>query len=374
MRERMPKSPRSFGNDSTPNLVGQPFDLIDTPAVIVDLDVVEANVHRFQAYCSAHGIGLRPHIKTHKIPEFAALQMKAGAVGINCQKITEAEVMADAGISDILITFNILVSAKLARLRRLAERCSLTVTADNETVVAGLAEAMAGAGRPLDVLVECDTGAGRCGAQSPEAARDLARRIADRPDLRFRGLMTYPKAGAARAAAAWLAAAKSLCEEDGLSCPVVSSGGTPDMWAAGDLGTVTEYRVGTYIYNDRSLLARNVCTVADCALTVLATVVSRPTDERAMVDAGSKALTSDLLGLDGHGFIPDLPEASIFALSEEHGFVDLRNGADRPQVGDKVRIIPNHACVVSNLFDRVYAIRNGKVADILAVQARGCSQ
>ncbi|MBE0531816.1 MAG: D-TA family PLP-dependent enzyme [Rhodospirillales bacterium] len=369
----MPTSPRPF-DDNSLDLIGRPFNAVDTPAVIVDLDVVEANVRRFQAYCDEHGLRLRPHIKTHKIPEFAALQMKAGAVGINCQKIGEAEVMVDAGMSDILITFNILGAAKLARLRRLAGRCALTVTADSETVVAGLAEAMAGAERPLDVLVECDTGAGRCGVQSPEAARDLARRIAAMSPLRFKGLMTYPKAGAARAAADWLAKAKALCEEDGLPCPVVSSGGTPDMWGAGDLDTVTEYRVGTYIYNDRSLIARKVCTVADCALNVLATVVSRPTAGRAIIDAGSKALTSDLLGLDGHGFIPELPEASIHALSEEHGFVDLGNGTGQPSVGDKIRVIPNHACVVSNLVDRVYAIRGGKVSGILRVQARGCSQ
>ncbi len=370
----MPTFPRSLDDDASRDFLGRSFDAIDTPAVVVDLDVVEANVRRFQAYCDDHGLGLRPHIKTHKIPEFAALQMKAGAVGINCQKIGEAEVMADAGMSDILITFNILGPAKLARLRRLAERCALAVTADSETVVAGLAETMAGAGRPLDVLVECDTGAGRCGVQSPEAALGLARRIAASSPLRFKGLMTYPKAGAARQAADWLAKAKALCEEDGLPCPVVSSGGTPDMWGAGDLGTVTEYRVGTYIYNDRSLIARKVCAVADCALTVLATVVSRPTAGRAIIDAGSKGLTSDLLGLDGYGFIPEFPEASIYALSEEHGFVDLRNDTARPAVGDKIRIIPNHACVVSNLVERVYAIRDGKVVDILRVQARGRSQ
>ncbi len=369
----MPTSPRPFDGPSL-DLIGQPFDAVDTPAVIVDLDIVEANVRRFQSHCDEHGVRLRPHIKTHKIPEFAALQMKAGAAGINCQKISEAEVMADAGISDILITFNILGAAKLVRLRRLAERCALTVTADSETVVAGLAEAMTGAGRPLDVLVECDTGAGRCGVQSPEAALGLARKIATSPALRFKGLMTYPKAGAARQAAEWLAKAKALCEEGGLPCPVVSSGGTPDMWSAGEFGTVTEYRVGTYIYNDRSLLARKVCAVENCALHVLATVVSRPTAGRAIIDSGSKALTSDLLGLDGHGFIPAFPEASIYALSEEHGFVDLKNGANQPRVGDKVRIIPNHACVVSNLVDRVYAIRDGKVAGILRVQARGCSQ
>lgn len=347
---------------------------VDTPAVIVDLDVVEANIRRFQDYCDRSGLHLRPHIKTHKIPELARAQLAAGAVGINCQKISEAEVMADAGIADILITFNILGPEKLVRLHRLAGRCTLSVTADDPAVVAGLSNALAGAQFPLNVLVECDTGAQRCGVQTPEAARELAGLIAGSDGLRFRGLMTYPSAGRNTDADDWLARAKVLCEEAGLPCPVVSSGGTPDMWSVENLGTATEYRVGTYIYNDRSLVARGVCTADDCALRVLATIVSRPTDDRAILDAGSKSLTSDLLGLEGFGLVPALPGASIYALNEEHGFMDLSSTTQKPGIGDKIRIIPNHACIVSNLVDKVYAVRGPNVIGTLAVSARGCSQ
>ncbi len=346
---------------------------IDTPAVVIDLDVVQRNIQRFQDYCDIHRLNLRPHIKTHKIPALAHLQVKAGAAGINCQKVSEAEVMADAGITDILITYNILGADKLARLRRLSERCSLSVTADNAAVVQGLSEAFAGSKAPLGVLVECDTGAKRCGVQTPKAATELAASITAAPGLELRGLMTYPPAGGNTEADAWLARAKGLCEEAGLPCPVVSSGGTPDMWSAEQLKTATEYRVGTYIYNDRSLVARGVCRLDDCALTVLATVVSRPTAERAILDTGSKSLTSDLLGLEGFGVIPDLPEAVIYGLNEEHGFLDLSASRERPGVGDKVRIVPNHACVISNLVDRVYAVRGEKVSGTLAVGARGCS-
>ncbi len=346
---------------------------IDTPAVIVDLDVVEKNIWRFQDYCDSHRLNLRPHIKTHKIPALARTQLMAGAIGINCQKVSEAEVMADAGIDDILITFNILGTEKLAKLRRLSERCSLSVTADDPAVVAGLSAVFAGSPAPLGVLVECDTGAQRCGVQTPKAATELAAKIVTAPGLEFRGLMTYPPAGRNTEADDWLARAKGHCEESGLPCPIVSSGGTPDMWSAEHLKTATEYRVGTYIYNDRSLVDRGVCTLGDCALTILATVVSRPTADRAILDTGSKSLTSDLLGLDGFGTIPDLPEAVIYGLNEEHGFLDLSAIRSKPGIGDKVRIIPNHACVVSNLVDHVYAVRGAKVMGTLAVGARGCS-
>jgi D-serine deaminase-like pyridoxal phosphate-dependent protein len=237
-----------------------------------------------------------------------------------------------------------------------------------------LASAMSGAERALRVLVECDTGAHRYGVQTPESACELAQIIAAAEGLSFHGLMTYPPAGRNVEADDWLAKAKILCEKSDRACSVISSGGTPDMWLAENLSNVTEYRAGTYIYNDRSLIARGVCTAADCALSVLATLVSSPTADRAVLDAGSKSLTSDLLGLEGFGFIPAVLDATINALNEEHGYLDLSRAAIRPGVGDKIRIIPNHACVVSNLFDRVYAVRGTEVLGTMDVSARGCSQ
>jgi D-serine deaminase-like pyridoxal phosphate-dependent protein len=169
------------------------FPEIDTPAVLIDLDVTGANIDRYQAYCDEHGLGLRPHIKTHKLPRLARRQLAAGAVGITCQKVTEAEAMiSEGGIDDVLITYNILGDEKLTRLRALAERVRLAVVADNETVVDGLSRTFADAAAPLRVLVECDTGANRCGVPTPEAARDLALRIDAAPGLAFGGLMTLP--------------------------------------------------------------------------------------------------------------------------------------------------------------------------------------
>jgi D-serine deaminase-like pyridoxal phosphate-dependent protein len=346
----------------------------DTPAVCIDLDVVEANLTRFQQYCNAHGLAARPHIKTHKLPDLAHRQVELGAKGITCQKIGEAEVMAASGIDDILLTFNILGASKVARLKELARHCRLTVVADNPVVVAGLAEAFAG-GPPLRVLVECDSGGGRCGVQTPDEAVALAQTI-DRADgVQFAGLMTYPPKGRIEAVRDWLAEAMHAFQRAGLSCEVISSGGTPDIWRAHEVTTATEHRAGTYIYNDRSLVHVGTCTWEDCALDVLTTVVSRPTETRAVLDAGSKALSSDLLGLEGHGHIREYPGAVIRALSEEHAVVDLSacTGA-KPAIGEQVRVVPNHACVVSNLFNSVHGMRDGRIERLFTVEARGLMQ
>lgn len=347
------------------------LDSIETPAFVVSEAVALRNIQAFQRHCDKVGLALRPHIKTHKLIRFARAQVKAGARGITCQKIGEAEVMADGGLDDILITYNILGPEKLARLRALADRLKhLAVVADNETVVAGLSGAFADAPRPLSVLVECDTGGKRCGVQSPAEALALARRIAAAPGLRLGGLMTYPSAGGAAAAAAFLTEARDLLTRAGLECPVVSSGGTPDMWSAEPAGVVTEYRAGTYIYNDRSLVQRGACTWDDCAGHVLATVVSTPTPDRAVIDAGSKALTSDLLGLTDHGHVLGHPEIRITGLSEEHGVLAV-DPARPLKVGQRIRIVPNHVCVVSNLFDRIWIeAEDGRLEEV-AVDARG---
>lgn len=345
---------------------------LDTPAVVIDLAVVERNIARVQAHLSGLGLAVRPHVKTHRLARFAHAQIAAGAVGICCQKLGEAEVMADAGVRDIFIPYNIVGASKLARLVALARRATMSVSADSEAVAHGLSGAFAGE-PPLAVQVECDTGAGRCGVQTPAAAAALAMTIAAAPGLSFAGLMTYPPMGRAEEANAWLAEARRLIVGAGLDCARVSTGGTPNLPDMGKFTVATEHRPGTYVYNDRSLLAKGRCTVADCALVVLATIVSRPTPERVILDAGSKALTSDLLGLDGYGHIVGQPDARIAALSEEHGHVHLKDATWRPEVGDRVAIIPNHACVVSNLFDQVYLRRSETEIEAAPVDARGRS-
>jgi D-serine deaminase-like pyridoxal phosphate-dependent protein len=230
------------------------------------------------------------------------------------------------------------------------------------------------AGRKIDVLVECDTGMHRNGVQSPQAAAQLAAAIEATPGLRYGGLMTYPKAGTRLQAAAFFGEARRLAAAKGLETRVVTTGGTPEMWKDEGLGGVTEYRVGTYVYFDRSQVERGACGWADCALTVLSTVVSRPAPERAMIDAGSKSLTSDLLGLSGYGVLREAVEAKVYDLSEEHGFVDVSAMQRPPVVGDRVRVVPNHVCPVVNLFDKVVLVRGDKVLGAVRVDARGTVQ
>lgn len=347
------------------------FGDLDTPCIVIDEAIALANIRALQEHCDEACLALRPHIKTHKMVAFARAQMDAGAVGINCQKIGEAEVMADGGLDDILITFNILGTDKLERLRKLAQRVErLSVAADSTVTVAGLSAAFANAERPLDVLVECDTGASRCGVQTPQAAFELARIIAASAGLRFGGLMTYPAVGGAGDAASFMREAVDLLAAAGVDCPVVSTGGSPDMASSARLGIFTEYRAGTYVYNDRSLVERGACGWQDCALGVLATVVSLPAAGRAVIDAGSKSLTSDLLGLEGFGHVAGSTDTAIVSLSEEHGVLHYGPG-DTYQIGQRILVIPNHVCVVSNLFDEAWLLKgNGELVRV-AVDARG---
>ncbi len=347
------------------------IDDLETPVVVIDEAIMEANIARAQGVATAAGIAFRPHIKTHKLPFVARRQIRAGATGINCQKLSEAEVFADAGFDDILITFNLIGAPRLARLAGLHERVKLSVSADSAFVVQGLSAAIRPPG-PLSVLVECDTGAGRCGVQSPQAACDLAAEIARAPSLKFAGLLTYPSVGGESAVQAFFQDTMQLLAQAGIPCPIRSTGGTPGLFRAADVASATEFRAGTYVYNDRKILSGGTITLADCAMQVIATVVSRPTSDRAILDAGSKALTSDLLGLQGFGLLPAYPDAVIVGLSEEHGHVDLAacRGA-RPTMGERLRIIPNHTCVVTNLCETVAFHRHGTVTRILPVAARG---
>lgn len=339
---------------------------LDTPAVLIDIDRVEANLARVQAHADKQGYALRPHIKTHKLPRFAKRQVELGAVGITVQKLGEAEVMADAGLADIFLPYNILGPKKLARLKALNERVTLSVTADSPDTLAGYA---ATADKPLTVLIECDSGGGRCGVQTPAQALALAHQIALAPGLRFGGLMTYPPLHGVEKSNAWLAEAVALLGQAGIAVPRVSSGNSPDMWAPA-AAPVTERRPGTYIYYDRFQVKERVASLDDCALTVLATVVSRPTATRIVIDAGSKSLTSDLLGMEGFGLVMGT-DLTVKGLSEEHGVIEMPVASDWPRVGERLRIVPNHACVISNLFDTVTLISGDEVKEVVPVAARG---
>ncbi len=344
---------------------------LDTPAVTVHLDVMEDNIRRVQAHLARHGIANRPHIKTHKIPAIGALQMAAGAVGITCQKLGEVEVFADAGVAqDVLLTYNVIGAAKTERLVALARRLSrLAVVLDSEVVARGLSDAASRAAVEIPFLVECDTGFGRTGVQSPEAALELARTAMRLPGLSFDGLMTFPNREPTTRE--FFSHALELFARKGIPVPVVSGGGTPAIFSVHTVPMLTEHRAGTCVYNDAMVVASGTATWDNCAMRVRTTVVSRPTTTRAIIDAGTKVLTSDQYGMTGYGHVMEYPAAVITGLSEEHGIVDLSACPDRPAVGDVVSVVPNHCCVVSNMVDGVYGVRGGAVEVTWPVAARG---
>ena len=347
------------------------FQDIDTPAIIVDLNIVKENINTYQRYCDKIGIKLRPHIKTHKIPALAKLQIGAGAVGITAQKISEAEaIISEGGINDVLITYNIIGEQKLKALRNLCEKVKVSVVADSSFCIKGLSKIFEGAKEALPVLVECDTGANRCGVISPQEACELAELINRSPGLIFGGLMTYPPTSQAQKINSFLTDAKKLIEAKNIAVNTVSIGGSPDMWKVKDIPVATEYRIGTYVFNDRSLVENKICSEKKVALNVLSTVVSTPTKNRAIIDAGSKVLTSDLFGMNDYGSIVNYPELRITQLTEEHGTIVSEQNTNL-EIGQKIQIIPNHACVVTNMLDEINLITEEKKLKKVKVVARG---
>jgi D-serine deaminase-like pyridoxal phosphate-dependent protein len=343
-----------------------------TPAVVIDLGRIEKNIGRVQALCEAAGVANRPHTKTHKSPVLARMQIEAGARGVTCQKLGEAEIMAAAGIEDVLVSYNLIGAARSGRLAALRKRADVTICADNPVTLAAYAEAAVVAEAPIGVMIECDTGRKRAGVETPKEAIDLARIIRDTDGLAFRGLLFYPTEGGWEAAQRFHDEAVEGLKSLGLEAGIISTGGTPNLPNIGKLAGATEHRAGTYIFNDRMMIAGGLATEDDCALHVFATVVSRAGPERGILDSGSKTLTADPGGgLDGYGHILEYPQARIGAFAEEHGFLDLSRTNERPGVGEVVRIIPNHVCVVVNMVDQLIVVRGDEIVDVLPVAARG---
>lgn len=356
-------------------------DDLATPAVLVDLDRVERNVTTMAERARAAGVKLRPHAKTHKVVEIARLQRAAGAAGLAVAKTSEAEVFAEAGFDDLFVAFPVVGRDKPERLLALAGRVRLAVGVDSVEGAQMLAAPFRAAGRTLEVMLKVDSGLHRVGVE-PGAAGDVARRIAGVPGLRLRGVFTHaghayagetPEAvaGVGRSEGQILAGVAEALQKDGLGALEVSVGSTPTARHAMQVAGVTECRPGNYVYHDASQVSLGTCGLDDCGLTVLATVVSVPAPGRAVLDAGSKTLSSDPLRprAEGHGWILG-SRSRLSRLSEEHGVVDVA-ASDSFRVGQRVRVLPNHACVVSNLHDFVVAVRGDRVEGRFPVAARG---
>ncbi|TVP47563.1 MAG: D-TA family PLP-dependent enzyme [Gemmatimonadales bacterium] len=347
------------------------MDTVETPAAIVDLARVRRNLEATVAYTRAHGLGWRPHVKTHKSPDLARMQMDAGASGLTVATPREAEVMAP--VTPDLLLAHPPVPPKTERLMRLPPGVRLTVALDDEALLAPLARAAAEAGRTVGVLVELDVGMGRVGLAGPPEVVALARRIsAAGPDLEWRGLLFYPghirvtageQAPLLAGVASRLDAVLEALQRAGLAPAVVSGGSTPTLFQSHLIPGLTEIRPGTSIFHDRDSVALGAATLDDVAYTVLATVVSTAVPGHAVVDAGSKALAREefraVPGQGGFGILLDRPEVRVISVSEEHGVLDLAGTSWRPRVGDRVRIVPNHVCVSVNLQDRLLTFDPG---------------
>jgi D-serine deaminase-like pyridoxal phosphate-dependent protein len=357
-------------------------DVLDeTPIPLVDLDRLERNLDRMAEYATQHRLALRPHTKTHKSPRIAAEQLRRGAIGLTCATLLEAEVMAEVS-DDLLLAYPPVGGAKLQRLLSLPEETGLTVALDSIPVAEQLAAAARERGRSVGVLVELDLGMHRVGLSAIEDAVELARQVTARPPLVYRGIAFYPghireRVGRQdqeleRLGAGVQAAIRAL-DRAGLPATIVSGGSTPTVWKSHEVEGVTEIRPGTYVYNDRITAHLGACEWGDCALTILATVVSTAVPGQAVIDAGSKALGREPAEGDGEGYgaLLDRPEVIVRRLSEEHGILDLKATDWRPAVGDQVRVVPNHVCIAVHLHEVIYGIRGDRLETTWPVAARG---
>jgi D-serine deaminase-like pyridoxal phosphate-dependent protein len=355
---------------------------IDTPALVVNLDIMERNLARVADYAREHGLRLRPHTKTHKSTRIGRRQIESGAAGLTVAKVSEAEVMLGAQPEDMLIAFPVVGRPKLDRLMEVARKTRVTVALDSLEAARPLSEAAQAAQVEIGVLAEIDAGLGRVGV-APREALGLAQCIRKLPGLAFRGLAFYPghvKLMDAEGQAAMQAVGQLLAglvaefQRAGVAVDIVSGGSTPTLFHSHTLPGMTEIRPGTYVFNDLNTVRSEGCAMEDCAASILATVVSTARPGQMIVDGGSKTFSSDrpVNGPDvTFGQVAEAPGARFHKMNEEHGFIDVSRAERRFAVGDRVHIVPNHICVAVNLHERVYGIRGDRVEEVWQVEGRG---
>lgn len=370
---------------STHALLGEPYDRMDTPALLVDYDILKRNIDRIQEAHEAVGLKMRPHMKAHKTSEIAHMQIRAGAIGVTCAKIAEAEVMATAGIEDIFIANCLVGQPKMRRLVALAKRIPrLSVAVESKEAARELNNAFEAAGMVCDVIIELDTGAGRAGVL-PERAVDFAGALKAFENVRLRGIMAYAgsayqhssEKGFREAAAEEVRVMGEIADElrsAGHDIEVVSGGCTPTAGRYEGKGGLTEVRPGTYCLNDHNQVDMNACGREDVAATVLSTVVAIPAPDRAILDAGTKSLAQQVSPVtEGYGWLLDKKLGNIYKINDEHGYLDLARMEGTVEIGEKVRIIPPRICTCLNLYDHLYVLKNGMIRDIWRIQARGAN-
>jgi D-serine deaminase-like pyridoxal phosphate-dependent protein len=357
---------------------------IDTPALLVDLEAMEANLRRVADYTERHGLRLRPHTKTHKSPRIGRRQLELGAAGLTVAKVGEAEVMLDAAPSDMLVAYPVIGHSKLERLMAVARRAHVTVSLDSLFAAQQLSKAAQAAGVIVGVLAETDVGLGRVGVSPGTELVDLAQGIERLAGLTFEGIAFYPGhikdngAASMEALGALGGLIQSILADfrrEGIQARIVSGGSTPSLYHSHELAGLNEIRPGTYVYNDWNTVTSGACTPDECAAALLVTVVSTARPGQIVVDGGSKTFSSDRLTGSGaestFGHVIEAPEARFHKMNEEHGYVDIRPCGRKFEIGERLRIIPNHICVAVNLHERVYGIRNGEVEEVWEVAGRG---
>ena len=376
---------------SVPNLkiareAGRPLSLDDlaTPFLYIDLERMNTNIDTMAAAARDLGVRLRPHAKTHKVPEIARLQIAAGAAGITVSKVSEAEVFADAGFDDLFVAYEVVAPAQLQRLVRLARSAKVRCAVDSREGAEVLSRAATDARIELQVMLEIDLGIGRTGVPAGVAARELAQRIADLPSLKligvygFRGFRAFAEGADTRetwgrAEGKALVSAADELRAFGLPIVEVSAGSTPTALPAASVRGVTEIRPGQYLFGCANVVAQGAMRANEVALFARATVISRPADDRAVVDAGSKTLSADGPWEPGRGlgYLASDPTTRVVSLWEEHGVLGLGENARSLRVGDRVSIVPNHVCSAVNLHDRLVGVHDDRIEVVWKIAARG---
>jgi D-serine deaminase-like pyridoxal phosphate-dependent protein len=356
---------------------------LETPALLIDLDIMEANLRRVADYARENDLRLRPHTKTHKSTAVGRLQLASGAAGLTVAKVGEAEVMIGAGPPELLVAYPVIGRTKLDRLMEVARATRVTVALDNLFCAQQLAEAARRARVEVGVLAEVDVGLGRVGVEPGEPLVQLAISIARLPRLRLEGIAFYPghiksnDEQGEREIKALSALVESILADfkaAGIEVGIVSGGSTPALFHSHEVAGLNEIRPGTYVYNDMNTVMSGGCALEDCAASILATVVSTAKPGQMIIDGGSKTFSSDRLNLSAEitfGRLKEAPEASFTKMNEEHGYVDIRKARRGFQIGDRVNVIPNHVCVAVNLHENVYGVRNGEVEQVWKVEGRG---
>jgi len=358
--------------------------LSDTPFVAVDLDIMEKNISWLSNLAKKANVKLRPHTKTHKSPFIAQLQIDAGAEGITTATLGEAEVMVDAGITNILIAFPILGKKKLERFKRLHERANLIVALDDIKVAEGLSKVGEKTKNPVTVYIDVDAGFKRMG-KSPEESIKSIKEISKLSYINIIGLMShtghaYSKStfnevlNVAKEEASILNSVKASLKKNKINIQEISVGASATARVIEYIPYITEVRSGMYVFNDRMVMGAGGGNIDDCALTIIATVISQPSSDRLIIDAGSKTLSSDLSKDKGYGKIKGHNNLTIERLSEEHGIVKVNDENTSLQVGSVIEIIPNHVCPVVNLTDELYGFKNGDFEKIIQIAGRGCNR